>query len=176
MCRASLRGVPHWNPNLGFAECFGTIKTNSTIETMVEGNTKPIVLYDGVCGLCNRLTRFLLKHDHNDRLRFAPLQSDFASSILRKHNVSASDLDSVYVVTELGQATEHVLARSDAMVHLLSELGGVWGAAIIVKVIPRVVRDWVYNHVARNRYRVFGKYDACPVPNEKDRQKFIELP
>ena len=143
---------------------------------MVETNVKPIVLYDGVCGLCNRLTRFLLKHDTNDRFRFASLQSEFASAILRKHNLSASDLDSVYVVTNPGQANEQVLDRSDAILHLFSELGGLWGAAGVTRVIPRVVRDWVYNHVARNRYRVFGKYDACPVPDEKDRRKFIEPP
>jgi predicted DCC family thiol-disulfide oxidoreductase YuxK len=140
---------------------------------MKDGNAKPIVLYDGVCGLCNRLTRFLLKHDHNDRLRFAPLQSDFASSILRKHNVSASDLDSVYVVTDLGQPNEQVLARSDAILHLFSEIGGVWRAGELAKIIPRVVRDWVYNLVGRNRYRVFGKYDVCPVPDERDKEKFL---
>jgi predicted DCC family thiol-disulfide oxidoreductase YuxK len=81
----------------------------------------------------------------------------------------------VYVDTNAGKASEQVLNRSDAVLHLLSELGGVWGTAVIVKVIPRVIRDWVYNAVGRNRYRVFGKYDTCPLPDERDRKKFLGL-
>ena len=137
--------------------------------------SNPIVLYDGVCGLCNRLTQFLLKRDHHDRLRFASLQSEFAAVILKRHGKDASDLDTVYVVQDYGEANERLLARSDAIICLGQELGGIWSAAVLAKALPRFLRDWLYNLVARNRYRVFGKYDSCMIPEPKHRRKFLDM-
>ncbi len=137
--------------------------------------SNPIVLYDGVCGLCNRLTQFLLKRDHHDRLRFASLQSEFAAVILRRQGKDASDLDTVYVVQDYGEANERLLARSDAIICLGRELGGIWSAAVLAKALPRFLRDWLYNLVARNRYRVFGKYDSCMIPEPKHRRKFLDV-
>ena len=137
--------------------------------------SNPIVLYDGVCGLCNRLTQFLLKRDHHDRLRFASLQSEFAATILKRHEKDTQDLDTVYVVQDYGEANERLLERSDAILCLGQELGGIWRVAGLAKVLPRFFRDWVYNLVARNRYRVFGKYDSCMMPEPKHRRKFLDV-
>jgi predicted DCC family thiol-disulfide oxidoreductase YuxK len=137
--------------------------------------TNPILLYDGVCGLCNRAVQFVLKRDRRDRFRFASLQSEFAAGILRRHGIQPENLDTVYLVTDHGQAGERLSARSDAAISLLRELGGIWAAvALPLRILPVWFRDWGYNLVARHRYRIFGKYDACPVPNPKDRHKFLD--
>jgi len=134
-----------------------------------------IILYDGVCGLCNRLVQFLLKHDKAGRLRFASLQSDFAEKVLGRHGINAKDLDTVNVVENYDQAGERVLQRSDAILRAGRELGGFWGASSsIARVVPRALRDLVYGFVATNRYRVFGKYDTCMLPEPNQRSRFVE--
>jgi predicted DCC family thiol-disulfide oxidoreductase YuxK len=136
--------------------------------------SNPIVLYDGVCGLCNRLVQFLLKRDHHDRLRFASLQSEFAATLLKRLGADPHDLDTVYVVIDYGQPGERILARSDAILFLLSQLGGIWKLAGMGRVLPRVLRDAVYKVVAGNRYRIFGKYESCMLPEPQHRAKFLD--
>jgi predicted DCC family thiol-disulfide oxidoreductase YuxK len=135
----------------------------------------PIVLYDGVCGLCNRLNQFLLKRDHHDRFRFASLQSSLAESLTLRHGADPKDLDTVYVVVDHNRPTEHLLARSDAIIHVLTQLGGVWRVMGLTKILPRALRDGMYKIVARNRYRVFGKHDSCMLPEPKHKEKFLEI-
>lgn len=138
--------------------------------------SNPIILYDGVCGLCNRLVQFLLKHDREGRLRFASLQSDFADKVLSRHGLNAKDLDTVHVVENYDQPEERVLQRSDAVLHAGRELGGFWGASSsVAKVVPRPLRDLVYRLVATNRYRMFGKYDSCMLPDVNQRSKFLDV-
>jgi predicted DCC family thiol-disulfide oxidoreductase YuxK len=114
-----------------------------------------------------------LKRDKRDYFRFASLQSDLASSLLQRHERDPHDLDTVYVVVDYAQPTEHLLARSDAILFLLRQLGGVWKLAGLGKILPRTMRDGIYKFVARNRYRVFGKYDSCMLPEAKHRAKFL---
>ena len=136
----------------------------------------PIVFYDGVCGLCNRLVQFLLKHDREGRLRFAALQSDFAEKVLRRHGFDPKDLDTVHVVENYDQPDERVLQRSDAILRAGRELGGLWGASSsISRVVPRPLRDLVYRLVATNRYRVFGKFDTCMLPDPNQRSRFLDV-
>jgi predicted DCC family thiol-disulfide oxidoreductase YuxK len=134
---------------------------------------KTIVLYDGVCGLCNRIVRLLLRFDRHDRFRYAPLQSDFAHALLRKHGLNAADLNSVSVVTDYGLPAERAFTKSDAVLRASWELGGLWRAAEVGRLLPSAIRDWFYDRVAQNRYRMFGKYDSCPIPNPEDRHKFV---
>jgi len=140
---------------------------------MAFSSSNPIILYDGVCGLCSRLVQFILKRDKRDYFRFASLQSEFASSLLQKHGRDPRDLDTVYVVTDYGQPTERLLARSDAILFLLRQLGGIWKLASLGNILPRTMRDAIYKLVARNRYRVFGRYDSCLLPEPKHRAKFL---
>ena len=135
----------------------------------------PIVLYDGVCGLCNHLVQFLLKRDKHNRFRFASLQSEFANGLLTRHGVDAHDLDTVYVCKDYGQAGETLLARSDAILFMLAELGGVWKLTAVGRVLPKGLRDAIYKIVARNRYRVFGKHESCMLPEPKHRAKFLDM-
>lgn len=142
---------------------------------MREVETKPILLYDGVCGLCNHFVQFILARDHAARFRFASLQCPFAARVLRKHGVSVEALDTVYLVLNSESREEKLLSRSDAAVVVLRGLGGFWALTSgAVRALPRVMRDWVYNQIARRRYRIFGKYDACMLPAPKYRDRFLE--
>jgi len=135
--------------------------------------SNPIVLYDGVCGLCDRSVQFLLKRDRQDHLRFASLQSGFAAALLRKHGVDSRALDTIYVVVDYELATESLLARADAVLFLGREIGGVWNLLSLLKILPGWAGDRAYNLVARHRYRFFGKDGSCPLWDERDRHKFL---
>lgn len=138
-------------------------------------SVNPVLLYDGVCGLCNRLVQFTLQRDHNDLFRFASLQGSTASRILERHGASADDLDTFYVALDFQQPGEGLMARSDAALFVLQELGGKWRVlSAIFRILPRPLRDIAYNLVARNRYRIFGKFETCPVPDPRHRHKFFD--
>jgi predicted DCC family thiol-disulfide oxidoreductase YuxK len=133
--------------------------------------SNPILLYDGVCGLCNRLVQFVLKRDAGAHFRFASLQSDFASRILRQHGLDPNDLDTVYLV-EPGQC---LTVRSDAVISVLRKLGGFWSAvALLLRALPKSLRDRGYDVIARSRYRIFGKHDTCLLPQEKYQDRFVD--
>lgn len=137
----------------------------------------PILLYDGVCGLCNRLVQFVLRRDRSAVFRFASLQSEFAAQTLARHGVD-SKLETVYVVPDADppkQQTESLLQRSDAIIFVLTKLGGIWpAAAFLLRLIPHPVCDWGYDLVARHRYRLFGRYEACPLPSPESRSRFLD--
>ena len=134
-----------------------------------------IVFYDGVCGLCNRLNQFLLRRDRDARIRFAALQSPVARQLLAAHGLDPSDLDTVYVMANWNSGSERVLARSEAVLHALGQLGGPWRAlARVGGVIPRPMADLVYRAVARSRYRIFGRYDRCQIPSPEWRKRFLD--
>jgi len=138
--------------------------------------SNPIILYDGICGLCNRLNQFVLKRDGNDRFRFAALQSEFAGKVLQKHGLNPQILDTMYLLSNYSQPDERLAARSDAAVLILGELGGVWRAlAAVIGALPRWIRNKAYNLIARNRYQLFGKYQTCQIPDARYRSKFLDL-
>ena len=143
---------------------------------MTTDPANPILLYDGVCGLCNRLVQFSLKRDATRRLRFASLQSDFAASILERHAIDPRDLDTVYFVEDYGQPEERLSARCDAVISVLRQIGASWTvAAALLGVVPKWFRDWGYKIIARNRYRIFGRTDRCFLPEAKYRDRFLDL-
>jgi predicted DCC family thiol-disulfide oxidoreductase YuxK len=137
--------------------------------------SNPIVLYDGVCGLCNRLVQFLLQRDTHDRFRFASLQSTLGQEIVSRHGADPLDLDTFYVVLDYGQPAERLLARSEGIIYALTALGGFWSIAGVGKALPKAVRDGLYNFVARHRYQVFGKHESCMLPEPKHRAKFLDV-
>jgi predicted DCC family thiol-disulfide oxidoreductase YuxK len=144
-------------------------------ESMMD-SSNPIIFYDGVCGLCNRLVQFLLKHDRHGRLRYASLQSAFAAKVLPRHGIDPKDLDTLHVVENYEQPSERVLQRSDAILRAGRELGGIWSVlSSLGSIVPRALRDLVYRFVARNRYRVFGKYDTCMLPDPQQRSRFLDI-
>jgi predicted DCC family thiol-disulfide oxidoreductase YuxK len=160
----------------------------------------PILLYDGVCGLCNRLVQFILRRDAKATFRFASLQSGLAARVLARHGILPQALDTVYVVIDFELSDERLLSRSDAVVFILGQLGAdelrsarpgqrpgptqatlslwtmVWRlAGALLPFVPRIIREWGYRLVACNRYRVFGRYDACLMPSEETRSRFLDL-
>jgi predicted DCC family thiol-disulfide oxidoreductase YuxK len=138
--------------------------------------THPVLLYDGVCVLCNWWVGLVLKHDRHDVFRLASLQSPVAAEILLRHDASAQTLDTVYVVLNFQQPSERFLARSEAAIEVLRQLGPMGKCtATAFSLLPRAIRDALYNFVARNRYRSFGRYDSCPLPDPKFRNKFLDL-
>ncbi len=135
----------------------------------------PILLYDGVCGLCNRTVQFILRHDRAQVFRFVALQSPFASRILSRHGVQPEKLDTVYLVLQYELPDEWLLARSDAVIAVLRQLNGSWRAtAAMFSIFPRALRDWMYCLVARHRYRAFGRYERCPLPTPETRARFLD--
>lgn len=133
-----------------------------------------IIFYDGVCALCNRLVQFLIKRDKRTRLRFASLQSDFAEQVLKRHGIDPKNLDTVHVVINYDRPEERVLNRSDAILRACSELEGPWSVlATITRIIPRVLRDLIYRFVAEHRYRVFGNYETCMLPDPEQQHRFL---
>lgn len=134
-----------------------------------------LVFYDGVCGLCNRLVQFLLKRDSRGVLRFAQLQGGLARAELAAHGYDPSDLDTIFVIADWGSPRQRVLTRSRAVLHAGTRLGGGWGvAARVARIVPASIADRIYRVVARRRYRVFGRFDACPLPRPEWRERFLE--
>jgi len=135
-----------------------------------------VILYDGVCGLCNRLVRFVFRHDSSGRFRFASLQSGVGAAVLRRHGVNPQDLDTMYLISDYQQPTERLASRSDAAILILRGLGGFWRAlAVLFEFFPSGLRNWCYNLIARNRYRIFGKYESCMLPEDEHRPRFLDV-
>jgi predicted DCC family thiol-disulfide oxidoreductase YuxK len=141
----------------------------------VSPTPNPILLYDGVCGLCNRLVQFVINRDPQNRFRFAALQSDYARTLLQKHGIDPRQLETMCLVRDHGQPSERIETRSTAALGIFRQLGIFWRTlANLLALIPRPLRDWGYNAVARSRYRIFGKHNTCPLPGEKHRDKFLD--
>lgn len=138
---------------------------------IVHTSGRRIVFYDGVCGLCDRTVQFLVGIDTHDVLHFAQLQGETAKRYVPEDGPSPIDKKSVIYVRENGATV--VSYRSDAILSILSDLGGFWRLVSFARIVPRSLRHAVYNWIARNRYRWFGKYDACRIPGPEERKKFL---
>jgi predicted DCC family thiol-disulfide oxidoreductase YuxK len=132
-----------------------------------------LFLYDGVCALCNGVVRFLMRRDGQDRLRYAPLQSNLGREVLARFGISTFP-DGVVLVTDALTPKERLCQRSDAGAASLQLLGQPWRVAgRVLALVPRPLRDWSYGIVARFRYRLFGRYDSCPVPTPEQRGRLL---
>jgi predicted DCC family thiol-disulfide oxidoreductase YuxK len=152
------------------------LRITMTADQPAKGTSSPsqtVVLYDGVCGLCNWLVAFLIRHDRRDQFRFAPLQSEFAQDLLDRHGLNPTDFDTVVVLVDFQQASERALVRLEAALATVIRLGGLWRIFALARLLPLGLREALYRFIARRRYRVFGKYDVCPLPRPRDRHKFL---
>jgi predicted DCC family thiol-disulfide oxidoreductase YuxK len=135
----------------------------------------PVVLYDGVCGLCDRYVQFILRRDRRGHFWFAPLQGRFAAQSLERHGITPGpDPESIVLLESVGTPSERARVRSDAVLAILTGLGGPWRLAGLLRVIPRRLRDAVYNLVARFRTRIFGRLESCSVPPPSAATRFLE--
>jgi predicted DCC family thiol-disulfide oxidoreductase YuxK len=132
----------------------------------------PVLLYDGVCGFCNKSVQLILDHDRRGSMRFAALQSDYGQSVIERHP-ELRGIDSV-VFIEQARGGERIYTRSDAALKVANYLGGFWKIFLAAKVIPGRLRDYLYDLFARNRYRLFGKYDSCMLPPPEVRSRFLD--
>ena len=146
------------------------------IQSSGSGDPKHLILYDGLCGLCNRLNQFVLKRDGRNLFRFAPLQGSLARQLLLREQRDPTDLDTVYVIANYETADRRLHSKAAAILFILGALGGIGSIATIARLFPQSFLNWAYDRVARNRYRIFGKYDACPLPTPQTRAKFLDLP
>ncbi|MDX2165551.1 MAG: DCC1-like thiol-disulfide oxidoreductase family protein [Deltaproteobacteria bacterium] len=130
-----------------------------------------VILYDGVCGLCDRTVRFVLAHDPDGtRFRFAALQSEFAAAALARHGRDAADLDTVCLLDG-----DRLSVKADAILDILTRLGGIWRMAAVARLLPRPLRNAAYDWLASRRYRWFGRSEQCIIPPLEMRQRFIDL-
>ena len=134
----------------------------------------PVLLYDGLCGFCDGTVQFILAHDRRGTMRFATLQGDFARGVMARHPQLAGVDSLVLVERDATNGGETVYVRSTGAIRLARHLGGAWHLARVLAIVPRFVRDWGYDLFARFRYRVFGRYDACPLPSPEQRERFID--
>ena len=136
----------------------------------------PIILYDGFCGLCNRLNQFVLRRDPGGIFRFASLQSPFAERILSRHGANPQDLDTVYVVVNFELPEEHLLPRFEAVLFVLKRLHGIWKPfGLFLQLLPRPLRDAAYRLIARNRYNIFGRFETCVLPSSENHNRFLDI-
>jgi predicted DCC family thiol-disulfide oxidoreductase YuxK len=134
-----------------------------------------LILYDGVCGLCNRMNAFVLKYDKSARFRFASLQSAVGQSYLRRFNRDPADLDTFYVIANYESKSAVPFERAAAGLFVLETFGVPWRWAGIFGILPDSLLNFGYDTLARVRYRIFGKYEQCMMPSAEDRERFIDV-
>ena len=132
-----------------------------------------VVLFDGVCNLCNNSVQFLIKHDRKGVLKYASLQSDIARELLTKHNATSKE-DEVYLDSIVFIDEDKIYVESDAALRISRYLKQPWRSLQYFRFIPRFIRDFVYRIIAKNRYRWFGKQDQCMIPDPSWQDRFLE--
>jgi predicted DCC family thiol-disulfide oxidoreductase YuxK len=138
----------------------------------VSTDAERIVLFDGVCGFCDRSVRWLLARDGRRRLRFAPLQGETAAALRARHAEIPEGVGTIVYVERAGGG-ERVYLRSEALFRIARELDGPWRRLAWLAVLPRALTDLVYAPVVRWRYRLFGRLDACRLPTPEERDRFL---
>jgi len=136
---------------------------------MINLKNKKIILFDGVCNLCNSSVHFIIKKDKKKQFLFTSLQSDAARDILLQFQLKNSELDSILLIKN-GQ----VYQKSDAILKIVKHLNGIWKMSYGFIIIPKFIRDYVYIIIAKNRYRWFGKKEVCMIPTKELQMRFLD--
>jgi predicted DCC family thiol-disulfide oxidoreductase YuxK len=127
-----------------------------------------VILFDGVCNLCNASVNWIIDQDKKNLFRFASLQSAYGKSVIEQFNITGNYMDTVVLLED-----DKVYLRSEAALRVLKHLGGLYSLAYAFVIVPAFLRNFVYNIVAENRYRWFGKQDACRIPTPHLKAKFL---
>ncbi|HEY9384608.1 MAG TPA: DCC1-like thiol-disulfide oxidoreductase family protein [Gemmatimonadales bacterium] len=127
----------------------------------------PIIYFDGLCNLCDGFVRFLVARDRRGRYRFAPLQGDTARTRL-EGRFTGNELETLVL-----EEPRRFRIRSDAALEILSGLGGLWHLAVVLRIVPRPLRDALYDYVARKRFAWYGRRDACRIPTPDEARRFL---
>jgi len=130
---------------------------------------KKIILFDGVCNLCDSSIQFIIRHDKNDIFRFVALQSDLGLEIIKHIGVDVAKTDSI-ILYEPGNAYYY---KAEAALKISKELGGIYSVISWFSILPKGLTNSVYDYIAKNRYRWYGKKDACMIPTRELKAKFL---
>ena len=130
--------------------------------------THSIILFDGVCNLCNGAVNFVIKRDPGNVFKFTPLQEKQGVLLLKKHAIDAQELDSIVLVEN-----KKVYTKSSAALRIARKLSNLWPLFFVLLIIPSFIRDGVYDFIAKNRYKWFGKKERCIIPTPGLREKFL---
>nr|WP_262921510.1 DCC1-like thiol-disulfide oxidoreductase family protein [Psychroserpens algicola] len=131
---------------------------------------KQLILFDGICNLCNSSILYVIKHDKTNRFMFAPLQSNAGQHIIESYNIDTSKTDSILLYSN----ENGLSVKSSAALKIAKHLGFPRNMMIVFFIIPTFIRNWVYDYVAKNRYRWYGKKEACMIPTPELKSKFLE--
>jgi predicted DCC family thiol-disulfide oxidoreductase YuxK len=129
---------------------------------------KNIVLFDGVCNLCNGLVLFIIKRDRAGKFKFASLQSDIGQQLLIHFGLAKNEFESIVFIQG-----ENYSLKSAAALKILRELGGAWKIFYVFIFVPRPIRDFFYDLIAKSRYKIFGKRDVCMIPTPELKERFL---
>jgi predicted DCC family thiol-disulfide oxidoreductase YuxK len=138
------------------------------VSEVSKAETTAIVLFDGVCHLCNNSVSFIIRHGRRGYFKFAPLQSPIGQELLRQHHLPSDELDT-FVLIEEGKA----YTRSTAALRVAKQLDGLWPVAYTLIVVPQPLRNVAYNVVAKSRYKWFGKRETCMIPTAEIKERFL---
>ena len=136
-----------------------------------ENSDNHIVFFDGYCVMCSKSVGFILSRDHRTTFRFASLQSDFSKNILSIKGYPIANIQNLSNIVYL--RTNVLKIKSDAVLFILWDLGGIYKISFLVYLLPRVVRDFAYDRIAKLRYRIFGKRDTCRIPTPQEMFRFL---
>lgn len=142
---------------------------NNQLKTL-QNEQLQLVVFDGVCNFCNSWVEFLIKRDPKKRFNFAPLQSDLGKEIKAKYYISEKDCDSILYIKG-----KKLFVKSTAALNILKDLGGFWTLFYAFIIIPKGIRNYFYDVIAKNRYKWFGKKDQCMIPSEDTRNRFLDF-
>lgn len=131
-------------------------------------NSTSIILFDGICNLCNGAVLFVIKHDPSGKFLFASLQSDAGQELLKKYNLPVDNFNSFILLQD-----EKVYSKSTGGLKVAQQIKGAWSWLYIFIIIPKFIRDGVYTWIANNRYKWFGKKDACMLPTPELKARFL---
>lgn len=132
-------------------------------------DTGHIILFDGICNLCNSSVQFVIRQDKKKLFKFASLQSETGQSLLRQRDFDTKAMDSFVLISE-----GKYYSQSTAALKVLKALGGRWSILYLFILIPAFIRNAVYHFISRNRYRWFGKKDSCMIPDAEIKERFLD--
>ena len=135
---------------------------------MNKQSTHRIILFDGVCNLCNGAVNFVIQRDTSNIFKFAPLQENAGTVLLKKYAISFQKLDSIVLIEN-----DKVYVKSSSALRIARKMSGLWPLLYVCVVIPRFIRDGVYDFIAKNRYKWFGRKEQCMIPTPDFREKFL---
>lgn len=130
---------------------------------------KKLILFDGVCNLCNSSVKYVIKHDKKNQFIFTALQSNIGQEIIKTHNINTSKIDSILLYTP----EKGIDYKSTAALKIAQQLGFPQNLMSVFFIIPVFIRNWVYDYIAKNRYKWYGKKDACMIPTPELNSKFL---